>query len=180
MKSIAKLLFVLGFAITSYAQENTKNVPDSDEAMETKKLPEIVIKRAGDDFSVYLPEYESKDDKIRNLQEAFIAYELGKDYEGYDNYLVTMKVKDGSLVATYNEKGKLTHVIEKYDNVLLPMPVIYSVYKNFPGWKIEKDKYLYAQEDGDIVKKQYNLKLSKDKKTKNVVLTSKGDVIKGI
>ncbi|MGX7666194.1 hypothetical protein [Flavobacterium pedocola] len=179
MRSIAKLLFVLGFTVVSYAQESPKG-NDDENAMDAKKLPEIVIKRAGDDFSVYLPEYESKDAKIKHLQDAFIAYELGKDYEGYDNFLVTMKIKGASLAATYNEKGKLTRVVEKYDNVVLPMTVVYGVYRQFPGWKIENDKYLYAQEDGEITKKQYNLKLTKDKETKRIVVNSKGDILKGI
>ena len=176
MKSIICLLVIVGFALTGYSQDKNTN---RDESMSLKKLPEIVIKRAGDDFSVYLPEYESQDEKIKLLQESFIAYDLGKDYEGFDNYLVTMKVKDGSLVATYNEKGKLTRVVEKYDNVKLPMDVIYGVYKTYPGWKITNDKYLYSQEDGDITKKQYNLKLTKDKETKKIVVNSKGEILKG-
>ena len=174
MKSIICLLVMLGLSLTGYSQEK-----GSEDAMESKKLPEIVIKRAGDDFSVYLPEYESKDAKIKALQESFIAYDLGKDYEGFENYLVTMKVKDGSLVDTYNENGKLTRVVEKYDNVKLPMDVVYGVYRKYPGWKIVNDRYLYSQEDGDVTKKQYNLKLTKDKETKKIVVNSKGEILKG-
>lgn len=176
MKSIICLLAIVGFTLTGYSQDKTYQ---SEESMSLKKLPEIVIKRAGNDFSVYLPEFENQDAKIKQLQESFIAYDLGKDYEGYENYLVTMKVKDGSLVATYNEKGKLTRVVEKYENVKLPMDVIYGVYKTYPGWKISNDKYLYSQEDGDITQKQYNLKLTKDKETKKIVVNSKGEVLKG-
>jgi hypothetical protein len=176
MKSIICLLVIVGFALTGYSQDKTYQ---SEESMSLKKLPEIVIKRAGSDFSVYLPEFENQDTKIKQLQESFIAYDLGKDYEGYENYLVTMKVKDGSLVATYNEKGKLTRVVEKYENVKLPMDVIYGVYKTYPGWKISNDKYLYSQEDGDITQKQYNLKLTKDKETKKIVVNSKGEILKG-
>ncbi len=176
MKSIICLLVIVGFALTGYSQDKTY---ESGESMSLKKLPEIVIKRAGNDFSVYLPEFENQDEKIKQLQESFIAYDLGKDYEGYENYLVTMKVKDGSLVATYNEKGKLTRVVEKYENVKLPTDVIYGVYKTYPGWKISNDKYLYSQEDGDIIKKQYNLRLTKDKETKKIVVNSKGEILKG-
>ena len=180
MKSIICLLVSVGFALTGYSQDTPTPAPVSDEgSMETKKLPEMVIKRAGDDFSVYLPEYENQDMKIKTLQESFIAYDLGKDYEGYENYLVTMKVKDGTLSATYNENGKLTSVVEKYNNVKLPTAVIYGVYKNYPGWKITNDKYLYSQEDGDITKKQYNIQLTKGKETKKIVVSSKGEILKG-
>jgi hypothetical protein len=35
---------------------------------------------------------------------------LWKDYEGAETYLLLMKTKDGSLSATYNDKGKLIRV----------------------------------------------------------------------
>ena len=180
MKSIICLLVSVVFALTGYSQDKTAPTSkDGEGTMETKKLPEMVIKRAGNDFSVYLPEYENQDVKIKSLQDAFIAYDLGKDYEGHENYLVTMKVKDGSLAATYDENGKLMSVVEKYNNVKLPSAVIYNVYKNYPGWKIINDKYLYSQEDGDITKKQYNLQLTKGSETKKIVVNSKGEILKG-
>jgi hypothetical protein len=49
--------------------------------------------------------------KVRTLEDSFIAYDLGKNYEGYETYLVYME-KGGSLSATYNENGKLIRVIE--------------------------------------------------------------------
>jgi hypothetical protein len=48
------------------------------------------------------------------LQDSFIAYDLGVNYEGYDTYLVYMEIKGGSFVATYNENGKLISVVENY------------------------------------------------------------------
>jgi hypothetical protein len=52
--------------------------------------------------------------KVRALQDSFIAYDLGVNYEGYDTYLVYMEIKGGSLSATYNENGKLISVVENY------------------------------------------------------------------
>jgi hypothetical protein len=75
---------------------------------------------------------------------SFIAYDLGKNYEGYETYLVYMEIKGGSLSATYNENGKLIRVIEKYGCKVTPS-VIYSVYKAYPGWQIVNDRYLYSQ-----------------------------------
>lgn len=180
MKSIICLLVCVVFALTGYSQDKpTATQTKGEGSIETKRLPEMVIKRAGDDFSVYLPEYENDDVKIKTLQESFIAYDLGKDYEGHENYLVTMKIKDGTLSATYNEDGKLMSVVEKYNNVKLPSAVIYNVCKTYPGWKIVNDKYLYSQEDGDITKKQYNIQLTKGKETKKIVVSSKGEILKG-
>jgi hypothetical protein len=34
------------------------------------------------------------DPKVRKLEDSFIAYDLGKNYEGYETYLVVMKLKE--------------------------------------------------------------------------------------
>ncbi len=178
MKSIIKLLVVLVISSTTYAQNyeeaNTvdvkKNVTDT--------LPAVVIKRVGEDFSIYIPEITNPDNKVKMIQREFIAYDLGKDAEGYDEFLVTLRVKDGSLVARYNEKGKLMAVVEKYDNVRMPNDVILNILKQYPGWKIIKDRYSYSQKEGNVTKKQYDVVLEKDKKMKQVVYNPNGDMIK--
>ncbi|HLF51793.1 hypothetical protein [Flavobacterium sp.] len=175
MKSLVIVLFFLGLTTLSYSQDKK----GGDGSMKAEELPEVVIKSAGKDFSVYLPD-RNPDEKVRRLQEKFISYDLGKDYEGFDTYLVTMEVKNGLLAATYNENGKLISVVENYKNVKLPSEVIYSVYKTFPGWKIVNDKFLYSQEDGDIVKKEYKLKIKKDKETRSLVVHPNGEILKGI
>jgi hypothetical protein len=174
MKSVIIILVFLGVNTFSYSQSKTNGGN-----VKLEELPEVVLKSASKDFSVYLPD-KNPDQTVRKLQEGFVAYDLGKDYEGYERYLVTMEVEngDGTLVATYNESGKLIRVVEKYQNVKLPSAVIYSVYKEFPGWKIVDDKFLYAQEDGDIIKKQYTLKLKKEKETRKIVVSSSGQLLK--
>ena len=146
--------------------------------MDVINLPEIVIKKAGADFSVYIPD-KNPDSNIKRVEEKFIAYDLGKDNEGYDEYLLVMQIKKGTLAATYDEKGKLIRVVENYKNVLLPSQVIYSVYKKFPGWTIVNDKFLYTQEEGDIIKKQYNLKIKKNKDVRRLTVRPNGEIVKG-
>jgi hypothetical protein len=67
------------------------------------------------------------------------------------------------LAATYNGNGKLIRVVENYKMYDCPNEVIYSIYRTYPIGP--NDKYLYTQEDGDILKKQYNLKIQKGKQT---------------
>ena len=176
MKSFIITLLIIGLSVPTYAQVKTKKNAESG-LVKMEELPAVVIKRAGADFSVYIPD-QNPDQKVRRMEEKFIAYDLGKDYEGYENYLVLMETKNGSLSATYNEKGKLIRVIENYKNVRLPSKVIYSIYKTYPGWTIVNDKYLYTQEEGDIIKKQYNLKIKKDKETLKFIVKANGDIIK--
>ncbi len=176
MKSLIVFLLFFGFVISSYSQKK----PQKEEGkIDVINLPEIVIKKAGADFSVYIPD-KNPDGNVKRVQEKFIAYDLGKDNEDYDEYLLVMQIKKGTLSATYDEKGKLIRVVENYKNVVLPSQVIYSVYKKFPGWTIVNDKFLYTQEEGDIIKKQYNLKIKKNKEVRKLVVRPNGEIVKGL
>ncbi|MFV8370347.1 hypothetical protein [Flavobacterium sp. LB2R40] len=170
MKSFIILLF-LSFTIMSYSQETEKG------KIKIEELPGVVIKRVGSDFSVYIPD-NNPDQRVKMVEEKFIAYDLGKDAEGFEEYLVVMEVKNGSLTATYNENGKLVRVVENFKNVKLPSEVIYSIYRTYPGWSIVNDSFLYTQEDGDIIKKQYNIKIKKDKETMKLVVRPDGQILK--
>ena len=178
MKTILIIALILGIHITSFSQ-NKESEGNDVKAMKTVELPEIVIKNAGKDFSYYLTD-KNPDPNVRKLQSDFIAYDLGKDYEGYDNFLVILEGEKGILTATYDSNGKLTSVVEKYNNTQLPIPVIYSVYKAYPGWQIVNDKYLYTQENGDIKKKEYNLKLKKENETIKLKVNPKGEIIANV
>ncbi|SFA88047.1 hypothetical protein SAMN05660845_0781 [Flavobacterium swingsii] len=173
MKLLFSVLALLCFSTVSYSQSL------EDEELKYNELPAIVMKTAGKDFSIYLPD-RNPDEKVRQMQEKFIGYDLGKDYEGYNEYLVVMEAENAYLAATYNENGKLMSVVENYTNVKLPRQVIFSVFKSYPGWTIVKDKFLYTQEDGDIIKKQYNLKIKKDKEIKKLIVQPNGNIIAGL
>ncbi|MGO4906232.1 hypothetical protein [Flavobacterium sp. W20_MBD1_R3] len=170
MKALIVILFIC-IGLVSNAQETEKG------KIKIEELPGVVIKRVGTDFSVYVPD-NNPDQRVKIIEEKFIAYDLGKDAEGYEEYLVVMEVKNGSLTATYNENGKLIRVVEEFKNVRLPSEVIYSVYRTYPGWAIVNDQFLYTQEDGDIIKKQYNIKIKKDKETIKLVVRPNGEILK--
>jgi hypothetical protein len=176
MKTCILFLF-LCISVFSYSQSQTSSISEASKAnLELEELPEIVLTKIGEDFSVYLPD-KNPDLSVQQLQKYFIAYNLGKDYEGYDNYLVMMKNEKGTLTATYNNDGKLVRVVEKYDDVTLPNEVIYSVLKANPGWGIVEDKYHYTQADGDIKKKVYYVTIKNGKQTKKLKVTPAGEIL---
>ena len=170
MKSLI-IIILFSFSITAFSQETEKG------KIKIEELPGVVIKRVGTDFSVYIPD-NNADQRVKVVEEKFIAYDLGKDAEGYEEYLVVMEVKNGSLTATYNEKGKLVRVVENFKNVRLPSEVIYSIYRTYPGWSIVNDSFLYTQEDGDVIKKQYNIKIKKDKEVVKLLVRPNGEILK--
>ncbi len=177
MKTFIVVLLAMGIAFSSYSQK--KNETKEEGKMDVINLPEVVIKKAGADFSIYVP-YDNPDQNIKRLEEKFIAYDLGKDIEGNEIYLLTMYINNGSLSATYNENGKLMRVVENYKNVKLPSEVIYFIYKSFPDYIIVNDKFLYTQTDSDIIKKQYNVKIKKDEDVRKLVVHPDGEIVKGL
>lgn len=172
MKSFIIIFLFLGITSSSYSQDETEKGK-----MKIEELPGVVIKRIGSDFSIYIPD-NNPDQSVKAVEEKFIAYDLGKENEGYEEYLLIMEVKNGSLAATYDEKGKLTRVVEDFRNVKLPSQVIYSVYRTYPQWSIINDRFLYTQEEGDVIKKQYNLKIKKGKETRKLVVRPNGEILK--
>jgi hypothetical protein len=172
MKSFIIILLFLGLTSSSYSQDETEKGK-----MKIEELPGVVIKRIGSDFSIYIPD-NNPDQSVKAVEEKFIAYDLGKENEGYEEYLLIMEGKNGSLAATYDEKGKLTRVVEDFRNVKLPSQVIFSVYRTYPQWSIVNDRFLYTQEEGDVIKKQYNLKIKKGKETRKLVVRPNGEILK--
>ena len=170
MKSLI-IIFILTITIAANGQVTEKG------KIKIEELPGVVIKRVGTDFSVYIPD-NNPDQRVKMVEDQFIAFDLGKGAEGFEEYLVVMEAKNGSLTATYNENGKLVRVVENFKNVRLPSEVIYSIYRTYPGWSIVNDSFLYTQEDGDVINKQYNIKIKKDKEVVKLVVRPNGEILK--
>ena len=170
MKSLI-IIFILTITIAANGQVTEKG------KIKIEELPGVVIKRVGTDFSVYIPD-NNPDQRVKMVEDQFIAFDLGKGAEGFEEYLVVMEAKNGSLTATYNENGKLVRVVENFKNVRLPSEVIYSIYRTYSGWSIVNDSFLYTQEDGDIINKQYNIKIKKDKEVVKLVVRPNGEILK--
>ena len=170
MKSLI-IIFILTITIAANGQVTEKG------KIKIEELPGVVIKRVGTDFSVYIPD-NNPDQRVKMVEDQFIAFDLGKGAEGFEEYLVVMEAKNGSLTATYNENGKLVRVVENFKNVRLPSEVIYSIYRTYPGWSIVNDSFLYTQEDGDVINKQYNIKIKKDKEVVKLLVRPNGEILK--
>lgn len=171
MKTIITFALCLSLFSVSYSQDKKT------EALKIEELPEVVISQVKKDFSNYLPD-NNADAAVRITQNEFLLYKVDDECKNFDEYLVTLKSRKGYLVATYNEKGELIGVSEKYVNVELPKEVINSVYVSYPEWIITKSKFEYSQEKGQVLKKAYHLKLKKDNKTQILLVSSKGEIIK--
>ena len=89
-----------------------------------------------------------------------------------------MEIKNCSFTANYNRNVKLIRVVEKFKNINLHDKVIYSTYRTHPSWTIINDSFLYSQEDEDIMKKQYDIKIKKYKEIIILVVRPDGKILK--
>lgn len=179
MKKIIITLLFSGFVSSSYSQyqHKTGGGPNSG-IFKTEELPTAITKNIPPEYSVYIPD-KNPDNKIRGLQKKFFDYDLSKD-KGAKSHVITMKTKNGSLAATYNEGGKLTTVIENYKNVKLPNSVVYTILRRFPQWEIVNDTFLYIQEDGNVIKNQYAIKIKKEHEVRKLTVHANGELLEEI
>ena len=176
MKTIFTFILCLSLFSVSYSQDN-KPVSKKSEASKIEELPEVSISKGKQNLTKYIPD-NNPDIFVQNIQNEFVSYKLNNEYKDFDAYLVTLENEKGYLVATYNQKGLLMNISERYVNVALPREVINSVYLSYPDWIITKSKFEYSQENKQILKKTYSLKLKKDNKTQTLLVSSKGEIIK--
>ena len=183
MKTIMIAAMILGFNIAAFSQNTNsegndeKAILPDEKGMTPVELHKVVIK-AGKNISYYLPDANADiDHNITKLESEFIAYNVGNDYEDYESYFVNLRQGKGVLSATYDSNGKLISVVEKYNDIRLPMPILYSVLKAYPGWQVVGDKYTYSQKNGEVTKKEYILKLKKENEIIKLKVNPKGDII---
>jgi len=174
MKTVCMYLLVLGFVFPTLAQERLY-----EEMYESGELPAVVLKKAGEEFSVYYPDTTNPDSRVLELEKKFISYKLKVERGELKSYLLLFKLEDGFLSARFNEKGKLTSVVEKFKNVRLPELVRKSLAKKFPEWSLVKDKYLYVQKYGSVKIKEYKIIMKKGNKIRKVVVNEDGVIIRG-
>lgn len=74
MKLVFSIIALVGFTFMLNAQTI------QEDEMRPDELPAVVIKNAGKDFSVYLPD-RNPDAKDRQMQDKFVGYNICKDYE---------------------------------------------------------------------------------------------------
>ncbi|REG90816.1 hypothetical protein [Flavobacterium aquicola] len=172
MRTIITFALCLSLFTASYSQDKKAN---KNSETKIEELPEVVVSSIKNDFAKYIPD-NNPDVIVRKTQNEFVAYTVDEDYKDFDTYLVTLKNSKGSLIATYNQKGMLMSVEEKYVNVELPRELMKTVYLAYPEWTVTRSKFVYSQEKGQILKKAYLLKLQKNNKTQNILVSSIGEI----
>jgi hypothetical protein len=165
-------LLILGLMFPVLAQEEKY-----DELYESGELPAVVLKKAGEEFSVYYPDNKNPDSRVLALENSFITYNIDKEFDGTESYYILFEVEDGVLAATFDEKGKLLSVVERFKNVRIPEKVRLNLAKKFPEWSLKSDKFVYVQKSGEVKRKRYKIIMKKDKKLRRIVVNEHGEIL---
>ena len=168
MKKILLGFLVLGLTTQFYAQ-----------VVEGGLLPEVEVRAMNYEYLNSIDNKSATVD-IRKLEQKVANYDLqSADFyiEDYDLYKVTFYIPEGIIVAAYDNDGIILYTIERFEDTKLPKPVMKSVNKKFPGWKISKDVYKlsYTKEYG--AKKTYKITLDNGVKKLRVKTDENGNFI---
>ena len=166
MKKLILGLFVLGFAIQSFAQ------------VTTVQLPEVEIVAVNYKY-LYDVNNLTADSDVKMLEKKVATFDLKSSEfynDEYDNYTVTFYIPDGTILASYDKEGTIIRTAEKFKNIDLPEVVLNTVLQQFPGWLIAKDAYLVTYHKDAGGKKMYKLLLEKGKKRKRIKTDEYGNL----
>ena len=166
MKKLILGLFVLGFAIQSFAQ------------VTTVQLPEVEILAVNYKY-LYDVNNLTVDSEVKMLQKKVATFDLkSSDFynDEYDNYTVSFYIPDGTILAAYNKEGTIIRTAEKFKNVDLPEVVINTVLEHYPGWNISKDTYLVSYHKAFGGTKTYKILLERGKERKRIKTDEYGNL----
>ena len=118
---------------------------------------------------------------VQNLEKEVAYFNVVEsDLYNEDNhsYKVSFYIPEGSIMAFYNQDGKINQTIERFKDVKLPRTVLTAVLESYPNWEIIEDAYRvdYYDKSG-IAKKQYRVKLKNHSKTMTVKFDENGEYL---
>jgi len=170
MKTLLIGLFLLGIANLSHAQVNEV------------KLADVVITPIN---TSYLDAVKDNDtpEIAQLLEQQAAQYDItelpvfDQQYDAYEVIFRENNSKKNTIVATYDNEGRILNSFEKFNDVSVPPAVRNAVYNEFPDWKIYSDTYLVTYYSGKEAKRVFKLKIKKDNKKKTLRVDVNGNLI---
>ena len=169
------LAFFVGTAIAS-AQE----VTELKEAKVGFSPMASELKQDGNEFTFAVKESHQREfekDPIafmnQNIDmEKFIDLAKNKKYVEYQ---VKLKSANGTLHADFDRKGKLGSTTERFENIVLPRPLMAQLLRDYQGWTMVKNVHITRGENGRVAKEFYRIKLENGKQSKKIKISVDND-----
>ncbi len=117
--------------------------------------------------------------KMLEKEAAFYNLKASSIYNSeFETFEVSFVIPEGRIVAEYAKDGKIIRTIERFKNIELPRSIVDEVAERYPDWTIAEDAYkVDYYGESEIAKKQYKLKLEKDKSRKTIKFNGEGEIL---
>ncbi|MEY8022009.1 hypothetical protein AB8P51_14315 [Muriicola sp. SD30] len=90
-------------------------------------------------------------------------------YDGnFEAYEVIFSQNNGTIIATYDQHGKIIQTSERFKDITLPEFIRNRIHSENPGWTIHSDLYMVSYYGNKEVKKVCKIQLRKDGQRKNL------------
>lgn len=106
--------------------------------------------------------------KLEKKAAQFDVTELELFNGQFEAYEVFFEQANGTIIATYDQNGKIMESHERFKDIALPAPIREYIYQKNPGWTIHKDVYLVSYYDDKDVSKVAKVQLRKDGLKRNL------------
>lgn len=174
MKTILIGLCILGLAHHTNDQKSLAQINDP--------ILEEAIKYPTPDLSyantVYNKELSAQ---IKDLQTTAGNYDVRTNpifSNSYGTYEVLFETTEGSIIAIYNDTGKLVNTIEKFNDVKLPEVIRKTLCKEYSDWKLNATSYRVNYCCHKPTRKVCHIQLKKGHKRVNLKIDCQGNILK--
>ena len=140
------------------------------------------------DFGTISSHYEYLDDvqngltpnQVKYLENVVSYWDVtrSKKFDGRkgESFSVNFKTANGHIEAFYNGKGKIVSVTERFRNFAMPKPVSIAIAKQYPNWKVIKNRYSVWYTLGNRTKKRFKVQIGKNSQKKWLKIDSSGKI----
>ncbi len=114
---------------------------------------------------------ERMPETVTRLEHKAARYNITENpvYDGnFEAYEVIFSHENATIIATYDQKGKILQTSERFKNITLPAFIRNKIHAEHPGWTIHSDLYLVSYYCNSEVKKVCKIQLRKDGERKNL------------
>jgi len=190
MKNLVIGLLVIGLTSLGYSQNSKIELAE----LEREDNNSIALNRGTTATSInkdvaatslnvsYLNEVkeETMSKHIKSLEDRVSKWDV-MESPGFDgrsqSFKVIFKATKGSIIATYDNNGKVLTTLERFKDIKLPRPVIISVLKKYPNWTFWKNSYFVSYHSDKGAQKVYRVQVRKDNMKKSLKIDSDGNII---
>lgn len=172
MKKLLIGAMILGLASLAYPQSSTAGP-------EEVELGGVTVSPFNLDY-LYKVKEGTVAPKVLKLQHEVASFDIKTSdlYKGSSKtYRFTFEQSDGRISATFDGQGKIMHSYERFRNVIFPMSVRNSIYKEYPGWFIQNNTYIVSYSQDGKLNKTYKVRIGKGNLQKKLKIHADGRLL---